>query len=237
MKEFYLKPISEERFAEYLSKLQGDTKGDMILPISGYNPMAKNHVLQKIHELEELQAESIILEVIEEVNRGAVSDAETYKVVLNLADDFKGAWTNKHTTDYESKFKINALVSRKFCAPYFWTTEQYTRDLVFRRTKEYLSRTRYRQGKGRLVSLEDHFLQEVFVGEQGGDDFNKVNQQDFLKIATFYKEHKKSEDYDLIFNFFYGDDASASLAFRQFGIRNITGFEYAKLFAQSKHIG
>lgn len=41
MKDFYSQPISEARFKAYLAKLQGDTKGDMTLPISGFNPMQK----------------------------------------------------------------------------------------------------------------------------------------------------------------------------------------------------
>lgn len=34
MKEWYSKPISAYRFNEYLSKLQGATKEDLVLPIS-----------------------------------------------------------------------------------------------------------------------------------------------------------------------------------------------------------
>jgi len=60
MKEFYLKPLSTERFEEYLAKFQGGTKGDLKLPISGFNPMAKEHIIGKIEELENLEAESIM---------------------------------------------------------------------------------------------------------------------------------------------------------------------------------
>ncbi|MEL7123458.1 MAG: hypothetical protein AAFO07_28690, partial [Bacteroidota bacterium] len=66
MKELYLQPLSVNRFKEYIARLQGDTKGDLSLPISGFNPMAKEHILQKIEELERLEAEQIMQEVIEE---------------------------------------------------------------------------------------------------------------------------------------------------------------------------
>ena len=46
MKEFYQKPLSNKRFEEYLSMLQGETKGDLVLPIAGFNPMAKEDIIE-----------------------------------------------------------------------------------------------------------------------------------------------------------------------------------------------
>jgi len=59
MKELYQGPVSPDRFKNYLSKLQGSTDQDLALPIAGFNPMAKGHVLEKIEELEALGAEDI----------------------------------------------------------------------------------------------------------------------------------------------------------------------------------
>ena len=61
MKAFYSKPISFNRIKEYRSKLQGNTKDDLVLPITGYNPMAKDHILEKIKALEDLKAEAIMI--------------------------------------------------------------------------------------------------------------------------------------------------------------------------------
>ena len=68
IKKFYSKPISKSRFKEYLSLLEGITKGDLELPITGFNPMAKDHVIQKIEELEALGAETILENLINEFN-------------------------------------------------------------------------------------------------------------------------------------------------------------------------
>ena len=52
------------------------------------------------------------------------------------------------------------------------------------------------------------------------------------KIETtedFYKKNRNSDHYNLIFNFFYGDEASKSLEFPTFGINSeINGFDYAR---------
>ncbi len=90
------KPRTLERFQEYLKTLQGDTKGDLVMPISGFNPMAKEHILQKLTELKTLNAEEIIHETLFELNNKLTHQPndKIFKVALNLADDFKGGWTN-----------------------------------------------------------------------------------------------------------------------------------------------
>lgn len=231
IKELYQQPISEGRFTDYLNKLQGKNKNDLILPIAGFNPMAKEHVLHKIAELEALQAEELMQQVIKDFNeQDHVGDGE-FIVVLNLADDLKGAWTDSYTTDFDSKFKLNAFMKRKFCTPYFWTSEEYSKEKIISRTKEYLFRTKYCLTKPKPKTLEDYFQQELFVAKNCNHCFEPVEESSFIDIALFYSKHKLSEAQDLIFNFFYGDDASEYLQYKQYGIRGKTGYEYAQFLA------
>jgi len=60
MIDFYSKPISDDRFAEYIQLLQGGTNKDLQLPIAGFNPMAKSHVSEKIAELKKLKIEEFM---------------------------------------------------------------------------------------------------------------------------------------------------------------------------------
>ena len=60
MLEFYEHPRNQERFDLYLKLLQGSSKSDLELPIGGYNPMAKEHITEKLKELLNLDAEKII---------------------------------------------------------------------------------------------------------------------------------------------------------------------------------
>lgn len=228
MKMFYQQPPSPMRFKRYLDKLQGGSKGDLKLAISGYNPMAQDHILEKLTELENLGAEQIVSDVLEEFNKkNASNNSEEIEIVLNLADDLKGGWTNKFTTDFDSKFKINALATRAYCAPFFWSSESYSRALIRERTLQYAYRTLYWLKYGRLKTLQDHFKQELFV-HRSIEGLQEVNaERDFELLLKFYEENKLSDDYPLIFNFFYGDKVSNSLSYRAFGIGELTGFDLA----------
>ncbi len=235
IKDFYSKPASAERFKEYLAKLQGGTKGELVLPIVGFNPMAKDHILTKIVELEKLDAEDIMQETINEFNATLKdSSSDEFTVILNIADDLKGGWTNYYAADFDSKFKLNAFVERQFCVPYFWTSETFSKEMIKVRTKEYLSRTLYRIHNPQPFSLADHFAQEVMVSRASDNYSVDYTPSDYKKIESYYLEHKDSEEHDRILNFFYGNDGSYSLGYKTYISRNIQGFEYARILADKR---
>lgn len=235
IKDFYSKPLSPERFKEYISKLQGGTRGDLALPIAGFNPMAKEHILGKIEELERLGAEKLMEQTIAAFNSTlTASTSEAFLVVLNIADDLKGGWTNHYATDFDSKFKLNAFINRKFCVPYFWTSESYSSEGIRVRTTEYLARTLYRTLTPQPNTLEEHVEQEIYVATMAevGDDL--MAETSFREIEQYYLANKDSEDYDRIFHFFYGDAGSESLGYKTYGITATSGFDFAKIIAKRR---
>lgn len=226
IKELYSKPRTPQRFKEYLAMLQGNTQDDMSLPIVGFNPMAKEHILDKIKELEALQAEELITEVLREINlTTAGKTSDTITVVLNVADDLMGVWTNRYTTDYDSKFKLSAFIERKFCVPHFWTSESYSAELIKSRTRTYAYRMLYLLNHPMPMTLQDHVNQEAYVARKANLN-SDIDESAYKILDRFYQQHRDSDDHSLIFNFFYGDDASDSLGYRTYGISGATGFDY-----------
>ena len=235
MKALYGQARSPQRFKDYINKLQGANKGDMSLPISGFNPMAKDHILQKIDELQFLNAEKLIVGIIDEFNATkAFQINKKCTVVLNLADDLKGGWTNYFTTDFDSKFKLNAFITRGFCVPYFRTSESYTKDLIKQRIIEYALRYIYWLNHSKPQTLQDHFRQELYVAKLSKNSAVSVEEQDLIQISTFYNQHKLSDDYNIIFNFFYGDEGAHSLGFKALGINGIDGYKYAQYLSTTE---
>ena len=161
-------------------------------------------------------------------NKISVSNHDEFVVVVNLADDLKGAWTNFYSTDYSSKFKLNAFLKRKFCVPYLWTSEIYTEQVIKTRKKEYLFRTLYQVENGLPKTLEEHLNQEIFVAKNSTINTQSSEQLDFIEIEKFYLQNNESDEYDLIFNFFYRDEGSESLGYTAYGNKSKTGFEYAQ---------
>lgn len=228
VKALYALPLSTKRFEEYLKILQGATINDIELPIGGFNPMAKPHILKKLKELEALEIEDIMQKTLNEVVFSS-QKKEIIQVGFNLADDLKGGWTNRFTTDFDSKFKVNALVERRFCVPFFWSSESYSIELIERRTLEYLYRTIFQLENSRPKTLEEHLKQEVFVAQKSLILKKEIPKSAIQSLDIFYEKYKTTEDYSLIFNFFYGDTASETLGYGTYGIYDFTGFDYACL--------
>lgn len=228
MQELYALPRTPARFKAYLQQLQGATKDDMVLPIAGFNPMAKEVAIQKIEELQALGAEDILREVADTLNERVPNSVDrTFQIVLNLGDDVQGAWTNRYTTDYTSKFKLNPMVNRNFCVPYFFTSESFTAEDIRRRALAYAYRTWYWLEHESPRNLEEFLRQEVYVARSLGPLQKPLEISDFSTIRTFYEAAKEEEDYAVLFNFFYGDEASQALGYATFDLPAQAGFAYA----------
>ncbi len=231
MDELYNLPRGRERFDRYLYMLQGETKGEMILPIAGYNPMGNESVQQRIQELIRLGAEQLIDQNLRVINTkySSLLPTQTYEVVINLSDDLGGAWTDRFASHYTNTFNFGPIAKRNFCTPYLWTSDEaFTEKLVMDRAYEAIFRTIHFAQYGKPKTLEEHLRQEAFVSQQGAQ-ITQEDVENFETIRKFYEAHRDSEDYNLIFNFFYGDAASAQLGYKLFGNVEFAGFKLASV--------
>lgn len=235
MLKLYQKPHDFDRFKDYLRLLQGDTHHDVELPISGFNPMAKEHIIPKIQELQTLKAEEFAQNLFFDLNKKLqnVENELVFSVALNISDDLKGGWTNRFTSDFDSKFKLNAWVKRAFCTPIFWTSEAFSKEMIAERILSYCYRTLYRvlNPNFKPLTLAQHLAQEIFISQNVKTHAKPL--VNFAEIEDFYQKYQQSEDFHLIFNFFYGDAASEELGFKTFGIHEpFTGFHFATELAK-----
>lgn len=234
MLALYEKPRDFARFKEYLGLLTGDTKDDLALPIGNFNPMAKEHVSAKLIELKNVNAESLIEKELPNISRQLPADRsdQIFKTVLTVADDLKGGWTNRYTTDYANCFRIHPMVKRNFCTPIFWVSEQYDEPLIIQRTREACARTHYAAQHPKPQTLADHVEQEIFVARYS-DTTSKSTPEEFSAWKAFFESNKETIEYPVIFNFLYGDTAAKQLGYTPLGVNGeLAGFRFAAQCAQ-----
>lgn len=223
--------MGSDRFQTYIEFLNGGNKDQLALPIGGYNPMAKSEVLEKVELLISLDAEEIIKDICLEVNKQMGPSSNIFKIGLNLVDDIGGAWSNKFQTSFENIFRFNGVYNYNFCAPHFWMSEEITKELIKERTIESIWRTVYWFENNNPLTLEEHINQEAFVSKKTNSSRRgHLISKDLEKLNEKFQKSKSSTDKDLIFNFFYGDEASKELSYPYFGIGKVTGFDLAKAF-------
>ncbi|HRG37858.1 MAG TPA: hypothetical protein PK289_04960 [Bacteroidia bacterium] len=231
MIELYQSPINADRFTKYMKILQGNSPGNISMPVTYYNPMGKEFVLKKLLELKSLQVEEVMQDTLTIINQTLdASDALNIKVSPALADDLGGGWTNRFTTDYDSKFNVNDMFKRNFCTPLFWVSEEYSVDKIKERTADYCHRIFYRSTAPQPLTLKDHIKQEAFVANQNVFKKSQAPLSNYAALNAFYQDHKNSSSYPTIFNFLYGDSASKELGHSAYGVREEwAGYKYASL--------
>jgi hypothetical protein len=226
MLDFYKKPPSPARFQDYLNLMTPNRK-DVVLPISAYNPMAKEHVLTQLEALKALNTEGVMEAVISKVNEKTGVNEPKFQVALVLADNLKGGWTNRILTDYNSKFADNFnQVKRPFCTPFFWSSENFTIEKIEKRVEEYLWRTVFQVEKGFNKTLLHHLEQETFVKEMMGVE--ELIYEEGELVQELFERNKRATSEPFILAFLYGDEAVEHLGHRSIGAFADMGFLMAR---------
>lgn len=230
MLHLYAKPRRLERFQEYLRLLISADGQDIDLPIVTYNPMGKRHVMERLEKLKSMGAEETMNSVIGKINEGLEESDLTVRVAFVLADDLKGGWTNRYSTDYQNKFNLTAMIKRRFCTPIFWTSEETDESPIERRTARQIWRTVYQSSHSQPRTLEEHVAQESFVNKRAPGPEVAVALPSYINC---FRDMKETIDYSYIFSFLYGDDAAREFGYTPLGFPSLFGgFAAAHLLSE-----
>lgn len=234
MLQLYQIAPGPQRFAAYLALLHGDSQDDLVRPIGGYNPMAKPHVAAQIADLQALGAEALASAALDRVNKAwaHLHPHRHLQMGLVLADDLKGGWTFRHTTDYDSTFRLNALETRDLAATYLWTSEGYSAAQLQHQVAAYALRTVHWLDHPKPATLAEHIAQEQFVARHNpfSPILEPLAQPDL--VAEIIETFGESADYLLILNVLYGDAAVEAIGHPAQGIAEpLAGYRWATFHA------
>jgi hypothetical protein len=122
----------EDRFNKYLDLIQGDKKGDMSGPLAFFNPMAKDHILEKLTELNNTEFEKLMEQACQKNSTGG----QEIQMYFNLADDVAGGWTTRESTHSKS-MEIKPFLKRNLGIVVFYASEDITPELINERVDFY----------------------------------------------------------------------------------------------------
>jgi hypothetical protein len=133
MINLYQKPRTpEDRFVLYMKLLQTPDQKDMARPLTFFNPMAKDHILQKLIEMEIQGFEKQIENCCEIYSTGG----QSIDFYFNLADDIGGGWTTREST-HDLSLKISPYLKRNCGMVVFYASEDITPKLIQQRVEFY----------------------------------------------------------------------------------------------------
>ncbi len=129
LRRLYDMPRGDARFDAYVGMIkQGHEDG--LVPLSGFNPMARDHVPQALDALIAIEAERTAADAVREIGprlRSLPADwGSELRVMLVLSDDLGGMWTHRPTSELQIRVDQRALLSRRWIAPVVWTSDTPT---------------------------------------------------------------------------------------------------------------
>jgi hypothetical protein len=129
----YQKPLTiEDRFASYMKLVQTPDQEDMERPLAFFNPMAKEHILEKLAEMRKQDFD----EKLEKLCKLYSTNGKQIDFYFNLADDIGGGWTTREST-YDLSLKISPYLKRNCGVVIFYASEEITPKLIQERMEFY----------------------------------------------------------------------------------------------------
>lgn len=156
-------PIGMDRFREYLDALIGKNADDIKLPLSGMNPMGKEHVPAFLDNLMAMDADGAAAAAVERARADLIAESGAYRVCLVATDDFLGGWTNRYTSELAHLTDQRDMRKRGWLTIPLWTSENYNPAKVAASTLACIHRTAYAQRHGYPQNLGDVLAQERAV--------------------------------------------------------------------------
>jgi hypothetical protein len=237
------------RFQSYLKAMR-DERGELRLPLSGFNPMSKPHVAELLDRLIAMDAEGIAAEAMREsVGRIGVGLASSlphpsrmkprdewatrasvdrsampaYRFGLVVADDAKGGWTNRYLFEAKERFENRYAVTHGFITALLWSSEEPTAERVRQETAAAIYRTAWIGRWGLPRTLGEMLRQEGLAARFAGVEAEGVD----AAVEAVVRGHLESTDYPTMMACLYGDAAAEALGYGPVGASERAGLRFA----------
>lgn len=225
LRDLYTQPRGFARFQEYLDVLRSEN-GEMELPISNVNPMAKPHVLERVEQLLALGAEAVAFDAAQQGTLRLAEIDDALRLIVIVADDALGGWTNRAFAEFGHRYESKHQVQRGWVVVMLWSSEEPSVESVRMETLATLYRTVDERRKGNIRTLREILDREGrtmrFAGQARRYDDATVDA-----IRATIEPHLDSHAAPVVFASLYGDAIAESLGYPPLGVPDRGGYELA----------
>lgn len=235
LRELYEKPRDMERFYWYLEQMLGkNAEGglDVVLPITGANPMGREHCLEAVNTLLRIDADRVCEEAAREALPHFAAVDVDVKLSVTLLDDVGGGWTNRYLTEAglrmctDPRLERSAVRRRRFVAIPCRTSESYTPERIRQLTRAALFRFVHLYERGLPRTLREIMAMDgearKFAGERPA-----LGREELEYSRTVVEPLWESEAFPVQFAALFGDKAGREVGYAPQGLSDYAGWELA----------
>jgi hypothetical protein len=226
-RDLYDLPRGVERFRAYLRTMTDPATGDLALPLVPMNPMGKEHVPALLDDYIRLDADGAAERAVLEIGGGFADVTSSFKVGLVIADDLKGGWTNRYTSEFSYRFETRALHKRGWLLGILWTSEVPSVEIAVQEARMAVCRGAYLERRGPAVTLRDMLAQEGYVAAMAGSRAPTLDPEDLAYTRDVVAPLLGASDRPTIIASLFGDKAARDLGYPPQGLSERAGFALA----------
>src|SRR5262245_30374976 len=226
-------PRNFERFKHYLRTMVNDAGDDLAIPpLVIINPMAREHVPELLDQYIALHADQVAAQTRSEAEPDLAGIEGEYKMSLVMADDLKGAWTNRYTTEFGMRCGVKrqgekAVRRAAWLAPVLWSSEPTSLTTVRQEVLMSAYRTAYCLQHGPSRTLSQMLAQEGYCMSKSGCTGPTFDEEELEFTRYVIAPYLQAEDMPTAIACLFGDKAARSLGFQTYGLSDRAGFALA----------
>jgi hypothetical protein len=226
-RDLYRLPRGFERFREYLRTIIDSGTKELQLPLSGMNPMGKDHVPELLDRLLSIDAEGAASLAMARAERSLESLPGSFRVCLVLSDDWKGGWTNRWTSELTHRLGERALRKRGWIAGTLWTSERPSPEEVAAEVLATIFRTVYVLEHGEASTLGEILAQEGRAMKAAGLTEPNLEDDDLAYTREVLQPLGDRSDSATLIAALFGDAAARELGHEPLGLSPRAGLALA----------
>ncbi len=226
-RELYGMPRGMERFRAYLATIIDPETRDLKLPLSGMNPMGKDHIPLLLDQYLAMDAERIASRAVADAKSRLTGVQGEFKVALVLSDDAMGGWTNRYTSEFGRRFGTKAYHKRGWLEVGLWTSEEPAAETVREQVLTTIYRAAHIEQHGFAHTLREMLAQEGFAMAQACCTEPALDGDDLVYTREVIRPYLDTKDYPAIIACLFGDEAARSLGYAPVGLSARAGFALA----------
>lgn len=225
-RELYAIPRGFERFKTYIATMTGGGD-DLVLPLSGMNPMGKDHIPALIDHLLQLHAEAVAEQAIAEAEQRLPKPERMLQVGLVVIDDLLGGWTNRYFTDLQLRFEDSYTLRGGWIVVLIWTGDTWDADAVYRAVLVAVYRVVYQAKFGLPQTLEALLAQEGAALRFAGAISPVLDADDLAYTRSIIQPYLPAREYPVLVACLFGDHAARSVGYPPLGFSEYAGLALA----------
>jgi len=226
-RKIYGVPPGPDRFRAYLRAMLDPSTLELELPLVAMNPMAGEHAVERLDALLELDADRVGASAVTDAAPALGDAPAAYRVALVLADDVRGAWTNRAAAELAHRRGEAALAKRGWLTGVLWASERPSASAVREEILTTVHRAAYIGRRGPARTLRQLLIQEGNAMRLAGARYPVLEPQAFIRARDVLRPHLDRDEEGILIAGLFGDAAARELGHEPLGLPPRAGLALA----------